>query len=204
MKLYERLPDTVTVDGRRYRLNLDFHNVLRMMEVLARDDLIPAARAYIALDCVMRHPPRRRYVGPVLNAVRALLFPAKPRENAERLTSFVQDADLIRAAFWQVYGVNLYVDHLHWFEFSALLAGLPDGCRYMEIIGIRARPMPTPDRHNRKEREALARAKAACKLELSEAERKQAYAAGVQSIFAGLMAWANAGASTSKGGEGSG
>ena len=55
MKLYERLPDSVTADGKKYRLDLDFRNVLRMIEILSRDDLIPAAREYLALKCVMKY-----------------------------------------------------------------------------------------------------------------------------------------------------
>ena len=31
MKLQDRLPDSVTVLGKRYKLDLDFRNVLRMM-----------------------------------------------------------------------------------------------------------------------------------------------------------------------------
>ena len=34
MKLFERLPDGVTVDGKHYKLNFDFRNVLKMLEVL--------------------------------------------------------------------------------------------------------------------------------------------------------------------------
>ena len=58
MKLYERLPDRVTADGHSYRVDLEFRNVLRMMEVMGRDDLIPQARDWLALRCIMRRPPR--------------------------------------------------------------------------------------------------------------------------------------------------
>ena len=58
MKLFQRLPETLTVDGKRYRVNLDFRNVLRLVEILGRADLLPASREYLALKCVMRRPPR--------------------------------------------------------------------------------------------------------------------------------------------------
>ena len=99
MKLQDRLPDSVTVWGRKYRLNLDFRNVLRLMETMARDDLIPGARDYLALKCVMRRPPRD--AARVLEEVRKLLVPAQKPADGKRLTSFEQDADLIRAAFRQ-------------------------------------------------------------------------------------------------------
>lgn len=189
MKLYERLPDSVTVDGKKYRLDLDFRNVLRMMEILARDDLIPAAREYLALKCVMKYPPKRP--GPILEELRKMLFPAhKNRPDGKKLTDFVQDADMIRAAFRQVYGIDLYRDDVHWIEFQALLSALPDGSRYSETVGIRAREMPPATKYNQAEREWLAKAKAACALEMSDDERERAYAEGVKSVFAGLLAWA--------------
>ena len=44
MKLQDRLPEGVTVDGKFYKMDFDFRNVLRMMEVLDRDDLMPEAK----------------------------------------------------------------------------------------------------------------------------------------------------------------
>lgn len=192
MKLYDRLPEGIEIGGRRYRLDLDFRNVLRMMEILARDDLIPPARRWLALKCVMRRPPRDTEAA--LEALRAMLFPARPKDSdGKRLTSFDQDADLIRAAFRQAYGIDLYRDRLHWLEFSALLAALPEGSRYSEVLGIRARPMPAATKYNQAEREWLAKAKAACALEMSDDDRERAYAEGVKSVFAGLLAWAKGG-----------
>ena len=188
MKLQDRLPDSITVLGKRYRLDLDFRNVLRMMDILAQDDLIPEARAYLALRCVMRRPPRK--TGLILAALRLMLFPAHKGEPGKRLTSFEQDADLIRAAFRQAYGIDLYRDKLHWMEFQTLLAALPDGSRYSEVLGIRAREMPAATKYNQAEREWLAKAKAACALEMSDDDRQRAYAEGVKSVFAGLLAWA--------------
>jgi hypothetical protein len=193
MKLHERLPEHVEVNGRRYRLDLDFRNVLRMMDTLGRDDLLPGAREYLALRCIMRKPPKR--TGPVLGAVRELLFPER-KGDGQRLTSFEQDAGLIRAAFRQAYGIDLYRDRLHWIEFTELLSALPDGSRYSEVLGIRARPMPTPTKYNQQEREWLARAKAAYALELDEKERAKAYEQGVKALFAGLIAWADKGGET--------
>ena len=97
---------------------------------------------------------------------------------------------MIRAAFRQAYGIDLYRDRVHWMEFQALLAALPEGSRYSEVLGIRAREMPPATKYNQAEREWLAKAKAACALEMSDDERERAYAEGVKSVFAGLLAWA--------------
>jgi len=191
MKLQERLPDSVRVAGRRYRLDLDFRNVLRLMNELGRDDVLPTVREYRALRCVMRRPPRR--TAPVMAAVRELLFPARGSVPAgKRLTSFEQDADLIRAAFLQEYGIDLWRDRLHWIEFSALLSALPEGSRYSDVLGIRARPMPKATKYNAEERRWLAHAKEACRLRLSDAEARAAYDEGVRNVFAVLMGMAQA------------
>lgn len=186
MKLFERLPDSVTVNGKRYKMNFDFRNVIRMMETLSRDDLMPDARNFLALKCLTKHPPKDTTAA--LAAVKGLLFENQPENKDEKkLTSFEQDAPFIRAAFKQVYGIDLFRDFLHWLEFADYLRGLPDGNRYEEIIGIRARPLPAPTKWNAKERESLMKAKQAYALHLTEAEAAKKYDADVSRIFSGLM-----------------
>ena len=183
MKLYDRLPDSVTVDGKRVKLDLDFRNVLKMLETMQRKDLMPEARDYRAAKCVCKRP----FPG-VLDAVKKLLFAdIKPSEQQQRVTSYEQDAWLIRAAFRQTYGIDLWRDKLHWFEFTDLLHAIPEGTRYMETIGIRVREIPPPNQYNAKEREWLMKAKAAVALEVPEEERMNRYNADVKSIFAALI-----------------
>lgn len=187
MKLQDRLPDGVTVDGGFYRLDFDFRNVLKMMETLARDDLMPDAREYRALKCLTRHP---RNVSKVLAAVRALLFEKPPKADAKKVTDFVQDAGLIRAAFRQEYGIDLYREKLHWIEFRELLNAIPEGNRYSEVIGIRVRPIPSPTKWNGEERAWLIKAKADVSLDMSEEEQREKYQRDVAGIAAALLAWA--------------
>ena len=184
MKLTDAIPDGVTVDGKKYALDFDFRNVLRMMEILGNDDLMPDARDFLALKCLTKHP---KNVQKVLPAVKDLLFENKPA-TGERLTSFEQDAGLIRSAFRQVYGIDLFRERLTWFEFTELMQNLPEGNRYEEVLGIRARPLPAPTKYNGKEREWLMKAKQQCALHLSEKEAARKYDADVGRVFAGLSA----------------
>ena len=187
MKLYERLPDRVRAGGRTYRLNLDFRNVLQYMETLARDDLLPDAREYLALRKLTKHPPKQ--LSKLTDAVKGLLFPeTKKPAGHEKLTDFEQDA-----AFRQAYGIDLYRDKVHWLEFSALLNALPEGSRYAEVLGIRARPVPAPTKYNKAERDWLIKAKAQCALTKSDKEIENAYAAGVLSAFRGMMSMVKGG-----------
>ena len=118
MRLQDGLPEGVTVDGKFYKCDFDFRNVIEMMNILARNDLIDGAREYNALKCIMKHP---RNTKKVLAAVKALLFTSKPQTNTQKVTDFEQDAGLIRAAFMQAYGIDLYKDRIHWIMFRELL-----------------------------------------------------------------------------------
>lgn len=187
MKLYEMLPDGVTVDGKFYKMDFSFRNVFRMMEILDRDDLLPEAREYNALRCLCKKP---RNVHKVLAEVKKLLFKAPRKADGQKVTDFAQDAGLIRAAFRQAYGIDLYRENLHWIEFTELLNAIPEGSRYSEIVGIRARPIPTANKWNQKEREWLIKAKQDVALEMTEKERAEKYDRDVANIAAFLMGMA--------------
>lgn len=188
MKLQDRLPQGVTVGGRFYRLDFDFRNVLRMIDELDRQDLMPEAKAYRALRCLTRHP---RNVGPVLDAVKAILFHKKAADGP-RITDFEQDAGLIRAAFRQAYGIDLYKDRLHYLAFIELLNAIPEGTRYSYVVGIRARPMPAPTKYNAEERSWLVKAKADVALHMTDEEQEERYSRDVANIAAALIGWAGA------------
>ena len=190
MKLYETPPSVIRVGRRKYKVDLDFRNVLKMMEVLDDANLLPEAASYLALKCVMKHPPRN--TGDALKAVNELCFGKKKKEakhGGQRLTSYTQDAALIRAAFLQTYGVDLWTAKLHWLQFRDLMEGLPtEGTRYAEIIEIRGRPMPKPTKYNADERKWLVEAKKAYAIELTEEEEADKYQTDVLNLFNGLMA----------------
>lgn len=187
LKLFDRLPEGVTVGGKFYRCNFDFRNVLRMLDTMQQEDLVPDARDYLCLKCVYSHRIASKNVSAVLNEVCSILFEKTPETDGKRLTSFEQDAPLIRAAFRQVYRIDLFRDKLTWFEFTELLHGLPEGNKYEEVIGIRARPLPAPNKYNQKEREWLMKAKQQVALHLTEREQAKKYEQDVGKIFSGLM-----------------
>lgn len=191
MRLQDELPRGVTVRGRFVKLNLDFRNVLKLIETLARDDLTPEARDWLALRCITRKP---RNTPETLQAAKKLLFPAQHKNPTQaKITDFEQDADLIRAAFRQVYGIDLWRDRLHWLEFSALLAGLPEGNRYNDVLGIRARPLPAPTKYNAEERKWLIQAKADLALHMTEKERRESYEKSARGLAESLLALAATG-----------
>lgn len=189
-KLYDRLPDGIDVDGRHIKCDFDFRNVLKMLDVMQRTDIIPEARDFLCVKCIISHRIRHKTVRKVYDELCSILFEKPPEsgaENVKKLTSFEQDAPLIRAAFRQVYNIDLFRDKLTWFEFIELLHGLPDGNRYEDVIGIRAKPLPAPNKYNAKERQALMEAKAKVAIHLTEQEQAKKYDSDVGRVFAGIM-----------------
>ena len=184
IRLFERLPDSVTADGRKYKCDFDFRNVLKMLEIMQREDITPDARDYLCARCLCR-PPKN--AGDVYRALCDVLFEKTPETGGKRLTSYEQDAGMIRAAFRQVYHIDLFRERLHWLEFVELLCNLPEGNRYSETIGIRARPLPAPNKYNQKEREWLMKAKQSVALHLNEKEQEKKYDADVSRVFNGLL-----------------
>lgn len=182
MRLYEKLPDSVKVNGRKIKLDLDFRNVLRMMDILSKDDLTDDAREWLALRCICKRPRK----GMMAEVKRLLFLPADHRAR-DRVMDYEQDADLIRAAFQQAYGIDLNTAKLHWIRFSWLLAGLPDGTRFSDVISIRMRPIPEITKYNSKEVQNLIEAKASVALKMSEKEQKDKYQKDVQNVAALLM-----------------
>lgn len=188
MKLQDKLPDSVIFNGKRIKLDLDFRNVIRMIETLAREDLTPEAREYLAMKCICKRP-----AAGMLVAVKKLLFPQVDKEETERITDFEQDADLIRAAFMQAYGIDLFTEKVHWFKFSCLLSGLPSGCRYSEILNIRSRPIPTATKWNADERNWLIKAKSEYAIKLTDKEIANNYNKQVGNIGHFLLTLAGEG-----------
>ena len=173
------------VNGRRIKLDLDFRNVLRMMEILQADDLTDEAREWLALRCICKRPRKG-----MLEAVKNLLFVPGEHKAREKVMDYEQDADLIRAAFQQAYGIDLTTARLHWLRFSYLLAGIPEGTRLSDVISIRSRPIPEPTKYNQKEIQALMEAKASVALKVSEEEQKEKYHRDVMGVAALLMSMA--------------
>lgn len=189
MKLYDRLPEGVKVGRRFYKCNFDFRNVLKMLDVMQREDIEPTARDYLCVKCVYWRRIAPKTACKVYKALCDLLFVKPPEDGnkGEKITSFEQDAALIRAAFRQVYKIDLWRDSLTWFEFIELFQGLPDGNRFEDVVSIRARPLPAPNKYNKKEREALIKAKQSVRLHLTEQEQAKKYDRDVSRIFAGLL-----------------
>lgn len=113
----------------------DFRNMVRFELILQDQGLSDAQKARLGLAQLFAELPP----GGAEHAVSLLMWfylggkpPAGdgadgPARRPERAYDFEQDSGRIYAAFLQAYGINLAtVAFLHWWEFLALLEGLPE------------------------------------------------------------------------------
>ena len=185
MKLCDPLPDSVEVDGKTYKLTPAFDNVLQMFEQ-TEGDLTDYEKAEIMLYYLTDNAPLDARI---LTAACDALFPKPKGEAAQKAFDFVQDAELIYAAFWQTYGIDLIEQQgkLHWCKFFALFQGLPENTRFREVVAIRLRPLPEPTKHNAKERQQLLKAKQAVALHVTDEERQKNLQDGLKRMALMMM-----------------
>lgn len=87
----------------------------------------------------------------------------------KQVYSFKQDAGCIYSAFREAYNINLQtIPYMHWWEFQALFAGLPEHTEIKQRIMYRSiDPRSIKDKDERKRIEKIQRA-----IELKKSRRK--------------------------------
>jgi hypothetical protein len=90
------------------------------------------------------------------------------------------------------YGIDL-VDmqgKLHWQKFISLFQGLSERTKIREVMAIRSKPIPNPDKHNQEYIKNLMELKAFYALEISQAEREHNFQQGLKKLAQTLIAMA--------------
>lgn len=192
MKLYEQPCAAVTVGHRTYKLRLTYDRVLFVLDAINNPLLTDPDRLRLALGLLMRGrvPRSLSMQEQLLDAILAEINLQSKERNGPPVMSLTQDAPLIHAAFRQAYGIDLQRVDLPWATFCELLSGLPEDTRFCEVVAIRARPIPPPDKHNARYIEDLMKAKASVALELTPEQRESSFQDGLARLAQTLMAWA--------------
>lgn len=132
------LPSSIEVGGRLYPIQTDFRYALTLLQRIREN--VPIA----GCDFMYKgEPPPDRAAG--LAALAEWLDPPHevPRpsglSSGETVLDYEKDAPLIYAAFFEMYGLDLFDEglRLHWHKFLALLRGLHD-TRLNEVQGYRS------------------------------------------------------------------
>lgn len=190
--LIDAPPMTMEYKGKTYQLCPWFDNVLLMLRSL--DGLDGADRMEIMCDFLVNgdHP---HYDPDFFAALADIFFQKAESDGSPRAMDFEQDAALIYAAFRQIYGIDLHAEigKMHWNTFCALMEGLPATTRFSDIISIRTRPLPAPNKNNAAERAELARLKQKYRIRLTEDERENGFQKGLAKMAQCLIAMAQEG-----------
>lgn len=191
MNFFNALPYEIEYEGETYKLTPAFDNVLNMYEETKGLGLID--RLDVMAYYLMEEPVLD--AGLIVAIMELIVGKAPKNASTQTYFSFSQDAPYIYAAFRQTYGINLLEERgkMHWWEFNALLQGLGEDTRFVQIVQIRQRPLPKPDKHNREEIARLVKLKHEYALEFSEEERQEHLQAGLRKMFDAMMSMAKKG-----------
>lgn len=161
MDLAYPLTDTVEIDGKTYKLDLSFDNVLRLIDMLndkQLDDITQIETGlYMLLGVDIDYSIDKKEeifyqifyetIGKEVEEKIPVDLDGNPmpQQKEEKIYSIKQDAPYIYASFYQDYGIDLFEmqGKLHWEKFKALLAGLRPDTKFKEIINIRTMELPT-------------------------------------------------------------
>lgn len=163
LDLSRKLTDKLVIDDKEFSLNLSFDNVLRLFEMW-RDDNVPefvkphfgiriltgetledftveemsevfneVFEEHISLSTVEDNHVEYDLAG---NPMKTTASNGKQEQAPYDIR---YDGDYIYASFLQAYGIDLFdvQGKLHWKKFNALLSGLPEGTKFMEVVKIR-------------------------------------------------------------------
>ncbi len=139
--------------NKKYKLDLDFKNVLKAYEVFDDDILTDFEKSQAFIYIISKKAYRlsqndlmlfldevvKKYINTSTKA---------SKKNNTKCVDFKEDENYIKSAFKQSYNIDLSVDYLDWLDFVSYFQGLPDDTKIREIMSIRARPIPTRTKYN--------------------------------------------------------
>lgn len=131
-------PEAVEVDGVFYAIKTDFRYWIIFSNLIQQKDTLYTAFDFLYEDLI---PEDRQKA---FNALLDFFINKKelPRvsdsDSRAEVLDYELDAELIYAAFMELYGIDLVSEetHLHWWKFKALLSGL-HGTKLNEVMGYR-------------------------------------------------------------------
>lgn len=163
LDLSRKLTDKLVIDDEEFPLNLSFDNVLRLFEMWRDEDVPEFVKPHFGIRILTGETLEDFTVeemSEVFNEVfeehislstvednhveydlagNPMKTTASNGKQEQAPYDIRYDGDYIYASFLQAYGIDLFdvQGELHWKKFNALLSGLPEGTKFMEVIKIR-------------------------------------------------------------------
>lgn len=163
LDLSRKLTDKLVIDDEEFPLDLSFDNVLRLFEMWRDEDVPEFVKPHFGIRILTGETLEDFTVeemSEVFNEVfeehislstvednhveydlagNPMKTTASNGKQEQAPYDIRYDGDYIYASFLQAYGIDLFdvQGKLHWKKFNALLSGLPEGTKFMEVIKIR-------------------------------------------------------------------
>lgn len=152
--LTDALPNTIVIDGRKYKINTDFRVGIQFESMIMsnRWDIEKIFRLYFTDET----PEDMKAA---FKAIELFYCCGKQREKTakseakkayKQAYSFDMDAEVIVADFWRFYNIDLTQEGLHWWVFRALLDGLPADSNFRERVYYRTCDLKKLSKNERK------------------------------------------------------
>ena len=161
-KLVDELVLEIEGEEQIFPLLLSFDRVLKLFEMWGDEEIPEIMRPLLALKILTGVSFENLTADEAMEIVRAIfeehIQPRKVDDEVEydlagnvikttsadepqkRLYNLKYDGDYVFASFMQAYRIDLIeeIGRLHWKKFNALLVGLPEGTKFVEVLKIRS------------------------------------------------------------------
>lgn len=163
LDLSRKLTDKLVIDDKEFPLDLSFDNILRLFEMWRDEDVPEFVKPHFGIRILTGETLEDFTVeemSEVFNEVfeehislstvednhveydlagNPMKTTASNGKQEQAPYDIRYDGDYIYASFLQAYGIDLFdvQGKLHWKKFNALLSGLPEGTKFMEVVKIR-------------------------------------------------------------------
>ena len=178
--LIDKLPLSVGVGGKEYKINSDFRASI-LFELLMQDSNISDEQKIIqALQIYFEEIPDdiERAINEILKfyslgkEVKKGKTKGTSKGKQSQIYSFEHDADYIYCAFLSQYGIDLNdIKYLHWYKFRALFNGLSEDNEIVKIMKYRATDLNKIK--DKEQKEFYKKMKETYKIPMSEEEEKK-------------------------------
>ena len=156
----ESLPRSIRIGDIDYPIRTDFRTWIKVESIL-KDSNIPdgfkLSMIYIICDLFYGNKDiSTESIDAVFDGIFSFWRMYKPvnekiKTSHDIAYSYDNDFDLIVSAFKQQYGINLFSDDMHWFEFKSLFDGLSESTMFRKIVGYRTVDLSKVPKEQKKE-----------------------------------------------------
>lgn len=158
MNMFHKLPYFIILQGKKYKINTDFRNMIAFENKLQDRNVNNSEKIEFGLrHFYLDFYNNTNYVNLLRNATlykeacnKLIWFYKCGREdyhkiksgngksNNKEIYSYEHDDEYIWSAFHELHRIDLTQDFVHWWKFKAILKSLPETTEFVKIKGYRA------------------------------------------------------------------